>query len=70
MRPEDLGFSDAGLPVTVTDATFLGDRVRRTLRLPDGAILRASGRPGDAGRCVGAETHVGFAAADAVILPA
>ncbi|MCJ2052984.1 ABC transporter ATP-binding protein [Methylobacterium sp. J-070] len=70
VRPEDLAFVDDGLPVVVADATFLGDRVRRTLRLPDGAILRASGRPGDSGVSPGSETRVGFAPDAAVILPA
>ena len=45
---------------------FLG---RRVLRLPDGTALRASGPPGT-GPERGAATRVGFAPADAVILPA
>jgi len=70
VRPEDLVLGADGLPVVVADATFLGDRVRRTLRLPDGSILRASGRPADADAPVGSWTHVGFAPEAAVILPA
>ena len=69
VRPESLILGDDGLPVTVEDETFLGDRVRRVLRLPDGTILRASGPPG-VGPERGATTRVGFAPADAVILPA
>jgi putrescine transport system ATP-binding protein len=69
VRPEDLVVGSAGLPVTIADTVFLGDRLRRTLRLPDGALLRSSGRPGDERDPVGSETRVGFAAADAVILP-
>ena len=70
VRPEDLVLSVEGLPVTVTDTTFLGDRLRSTLRLPDGSTLRASTRPTDAAIPSGAETRVGFAAEAAVILPA
>jgi putrescine transport system ATP-binding protein len=70
VRPEDLVLGADGLPVVVAAATFLGDRVRRTLRLPDGSILRASGRPADADAPVGSRTHVGFAPEAAVILPA
>ncbi|MGH1572154.1 ABC transporter ATP-binding protein [Methylobacterium sp. P31] len=70
VRPEDLVLGSEGLPVTVADATFLGDRLRRTLRLPDGSVLRASGRPTDADPSPGSETYAGFAAAAAVILPA
>ena len=46
VRPESLTFGEQGLPATVEDETFLGDRIRRVLRLPDGTILRASGPPG------------------------
>ncbi len=70
VRPEDLLLGASGLPVTVAEATFLGDRLRRTLRLPDGGILRASGRPADADPPPGSETFAGFAAEVAVILPA
>ncbi|MCJ2133801.1 ABC transporter ATP-binding protein [Methylobacterium sp. J-026] len=70
VRPEDLVFGGTGLPVTVAEATFLGDRLRRTLRLPDGGILRASGRPADADLPPGSQTCAGFAAEAAVILPA
>ncbi|MDP4004724.1 ABC transporter ATP-binding protein [Methylobacterium sp. NEAU K] len=70
VRPENIVLGTEGLPVTVAEATFLGDRLRRTLHLPDGTILRASGRPQDAHQPVGSETRAGFAADDAVILPA
>jgi putrescine transport system ATP-binding protein len=70
VRPEDLVLGTAGLPATVTETTFLGDRVRRTLRLPDGSILRASGRPTDGDGPPGSEAHAGFAAEAAAILPA
>lgn len=69
VRPESLILGAAGLPAIVEDATFLGDRVRRILRLPDGTVLRASGPPG-LGPDSGSVTHIGFAPADAVILPA
>ncbi|MCJ2143061.1 ABC transporter ATP-binding protein [Methylobacterium sp. E-066] len=70
VRPEDLVIGTDGLPVTIADTVFLGDRLRRTLRLPDGTVLRSSGRPGDENDPVGSEIRAGFAAADAVILPA
>jgi putrescine transport system ATP-binding protein len=70
VRPEDLVVGGEGLPVKVADVTFLGDRVRRTLHLPDGTVLRASARPTDADRPAGLETRAGFAAEAAVILPA
>ncbi|SFL59738.1 ABC transporter ATP-binding protein [Methylobacterium pseudosasicola] len=70
VRPENLIVGTEGLPVTIADAVFLGDRLRRTLRLPDGTLLRSSGRPGDERDLVGSETRAGFAAAAAVILPA
>ena len=70
VRPENLIVGTEGLPVTIADATYLGDRLRRTLRLPDGTLLRSSGRPDDAGDPIGTETRACFASADAVILPA
>ena len=70
VRPEDLILGVDGLPAVVADATFLGDRTRRSLRLPDGSILRASGRPGEADTPVGGNTCIGFAPGAAVILPA
>ena len=71
VRPESLVLGAEGLPVTVADATFLGDRLRRTLRLVDGTPLRASGPPGEgAAHPVGTETRAGFTAEDGVILPA
>lgn len=69
VRPESLILGAAGLPAIVEDSTFLGDRLRRILRLPDGTVLRASGPPGS-GPDSGSTTHIGFAPADAVILPA
>ena len=70
VRPEDLILGAEGLPVTIADALFLGDRLRRTLRLPDGTLLRSSGRPGGHTETLGADTRAGFAPRDAVILPA
>lgn len=70
VRPEDLVLGAAGLPVTVIETTFLGDRLRRTLCLPDGSTLRSSGRPTDADVPPGSEIRAGFAAESAAILPA
>ncbi|MEE7460931.1 polyamine ABC transporter ATP-binding protein [Methylobacterium fujisawaense] len=61
VRPEDVVLGAEGLPVVVADAVFLGDRVGRTLRLPDGATLRAS---------PGSDARASFPADVAVILPA
>ncbi|MFC6792913.1 ABC transporter ATP-binding protein [Methylobacterium komagatae] len=69
VRPENLTFGETGLSATVEGETFLGDRVRRLLRLADGTTLRASSSPGS-GPERGAATHIGFAPADAIILPA
>jgi putrescine transport system ATP-binding protein len=69
VRPESLVLGETGLSATVEDTTFLGDRVRRILRLPDGTRLRASGPPA-LGPETGGETRIRFAPADAVILPA
>lgn len=69
VRPESLILGEGSLSAAVEDETFLGDRIRRVLRLPDGTLLRASGPPGT-GPERGATTQVGFAPADAVILPA
>ncbi|MGU3384725.1 ABC transporter ATP-binding protein [Methylobacterium sp. D53M] len=70
VRPEDVVLGAEGLPVVVADAVFLGDRVRRTLRLPDGATLRASGRPAEATAAPGSDARASFPADIAVILPA
>jgi putrescine transport system ATP-binding protein len=71
VRPEDIVLGEAeAMPVTVADVTFLGDRERRTLHLPDGTALRASGRPSGSSHPAGSATWAGFAAGDAVILPA
>ncbi|MGH1589103.1 ABC transporter ATP-binding protein [Methylobacterium phyllosphaerae] len=70
VRPEDLVLGAEGLPVVIADSVFLGDRVRRTLRLPDGTLLRASGRPAETEAAAGSASHAGFAPGAAVILPA
>ncbi|MGU3662722.1 ABC transporter ATP-binding protein [Methylobacterium sp. A49B] len=70
VRPEDLVLGSDGLPVVIADALFLGDRVRRTLRLPDGTALRASGRPDAVDGASGSESRVNFDPQAAVILPA
>ncbi len=69
VRPESLVLGGEGLPATVDDAVFLGDRVRRSLTLPDGTVLRASAAPAG-GLGAGGATSVRFDPADAVILPA
>jgi putrescine transport system ATP-binding protein len=70
VRPADLVLGTEGVPVIVADTTFLGDRLRRTLHLPDGTRLRAISRATEVGVPSGSKTHAGFAADAAVILPA
>ena len=69
VRPENLSLGTEGLPVTVADATFLGDRVRCRLTLPDGTDLRASALPGE-GPAPGVTTFARVDPAAAVILAA
>ena len=47
VRPEHLVLGDQGLPGTLTEETFLGDRIRRVVRLADGTC---SGRRRRRGR--------------------
>ncbi|GEP09649.1 ABC transporter ATP-binding protein [Methylobacterium gnaphalii] len=74
LRPErlQLGTGDNTLSGTLVDAAYLGDRVRRQIRMTDGTMLRASaslpGNPGDAG--IGQSISLGFAPDAAWILPA
>nr|WP_246412700.1 ABC transporter ATP-binding protein [Methylobacterium brachythecii] len=74
LRPERLrlGDGDTILTGTLVDVAFLGDRVRRQIRLADGTVLRAStalpGDPGDLG--IGQPVSLGFAPEAGWILPA
>ena len=70
VRPENLVVGTVGLPVTIADAIFLGERLRQTLRLPDGTLLRSSRPSGDVVHDVGCETRIRFSAEHAMILPA
>ena len=71
LRPERIVLAEQGLAATVTERIFLGGRISRTLRLPDGSALRASGPPeGSEAHPAGAHVHLGFAADAATILPA
>ncbi|TXM88603.1 TOBE domain-containing protein, partial [Methylobacterium sp. WL116] len=47
VRPEDLSLSGEGVPGTLVEETFLGDRTRRVVRLADGTCLRATTAPGE-----------------------
>ena len=74
LRPErvSLGPADAGsLCGTLEEATFLGERVRRRIRMEDGSLIRASA-PAGAGSepAIGERVRLGFAAEAASILPA
>lgn len=74
LRPERIVLRDAsgeGLPGVLTEATFLGERIRRLVRLSDGTMLRASAPATEAaGPAVGEAVRVAFAPRAAAILPA
>ncbi len=70
LRPESLIVGDAGAPGTLAEETFLGDRVRRLVRLADGTCLRATSAPGEGAHVVGDAVSVRFAPDAATILPA
>ncbi|MFD0935268.1 TOBE domain-containing protein, partial [Methylobacterium trifolii] len=71
LRPERIDLVPDGLPATVVDETFLGDRIRRTLRLGDGSLIRISGPAGQGAQMpVGETVGLAFAPETAVILPA
>ena len=64
--------SEATLAGTLVDAVFLGDRVRRRIRMADGSVLRAvSSLPGEAGPSVpGEAVRLRFSPEAAWLLPA
>jgi putrescine transport system ATP-binding protein len=76
LRPERLAIlpddDGAGLAGTVVETTYLGDRLRRRIRMADGSILRASAATGEgvAGPGSGDAVRLGFAPDAAVVLPA
>ena len=76
VRPERLpigsGEGPNRLTGTVTDAAYLGDRVRRRIRMSDGSILRASASLPEAGRApvIGDTVDLAIAPDAAVLLPA
>ncbi|KAB1070569.1 ABC transporter ATP-binding protein [Methylobacterium planeticum] len=73
LRPERIRLADEsgeGLAGRVIEVTFLGDRIRRLIRMEDGTVLRASGPGGGPDWPVGADVRLGFAPASAVVLPA
>ena len=71
LRPERIRLGTEGPAGTVTERLFLGDRMRRVLRMDDGSLIRASGPPGEGeSHPVGAAAGIGFAPEQAVILPA
>ena len=78
IRPEKLGLdpddpSDtACVSGTVVDVAYLGDRIRRHVRMSDGTVLRATAAlSGEArGRALGETVHLAVPADNACILPA
>ena len=70
LRPEDLRIGGEGAPATLIEETFLGDRIRRVLRLADGTLLRATAAPGEGTQTAGDAVAVRFAPDAATILPA
>jgi putrescine transport system ATP-binding protein len=73
VRPERLSLgAAAGLPGTLVEATFLGDRIRSRIAMGDGSVLRASAAlpaPGPV-PAVGAAVTVAIPPDSARILPA
>ncbi|MGU3538409.1 ABC transporter ATP-binding protein [Methylobacterium sp. A54F] len=71
LRPERVRLGEAGLPATVTEATFLGERVRCVVRMGEGTLVRAS-LPAGSGPvpAPGAMVRVGFDPDAATVLPA
>ncbi|GLS59461.1 ABC transporter ATP-binding protein [Methylobacterium haplocladii] len=74
VRPERMRFGagDNALAGTLVDAAYLGDRMRRQVRMADGTVLRASASLPEeaAGPAVGDSISPGFAPEDGWILPA
>ncbi|WP_375463721.1 ABC transporter ATP-binding protein [uncultured Methylobacterium sp.] len=70
VRPEQVVLGTDGLPGILAEETFLGDRIRRVVRLSDGPSIRATAAPGEGAPPVGAATRVRFAPDAATILPA
>jgi putrescine transport system ATP-binding protein len=69
LRPERLTLGDEGLPGTLLDATYLGEKILYRVGLADGRSLRAAGPPGT-GPAVGVPVHLAFAPEAASLLPA
>jgi len=75
VRPERIAPATAGegLSATLVETTFLGERVRRSLRLPDGTLLRTSTPAGAAATGwpePGGSLHLRWPPDAATILPA
>ncbi|WP_245291982.1 ABC transporter ATP-binding protein [Methylobacterium tarhaniae] len=69
LRPERLTLAGEGLPGTLLDATYLGEKILYRVGMADGRSLRAAGAPG-AGPAVGTPVHLAFAPEAASLLPA
>ncbi|WP_245239608.1 ABC transporter ATP-binding protein [Methylobacterium variabile] len=70
LRPERLRLGgEEGLPGTLLDATYLGDKILYRVGMADGRVLRAAGPPG-AGPGVGAPVRLAFAPEAASLLAA
>jgi putrescine transport system ATP-binding protein len=73
LRPERIALADeasAGLSGTVIEATFLGDRIRRQVRMADGSSMRTTMPAGGPDWPVGGRVRLGFRPEAAAILPA
>ncbi|WP_336486866.1 ABC transporter ATP-binding protein [Methylobacterium nigriterrae] len=77
IRPERIALAqgpEAGreeeLAGTITETTFLGERIRRQVRMRDGSLLRVSTPAGGTSWEAGTPVRLGFPPEAAVILPA
>jgi putrescine transport system ATP-binding protein len=73
LRPERITLAAGageGLSGTVVEVTFLGDRIRRQVRMEDGSSMRTTLPAGGPDWPVGSPVRLGFQPEAAVILPA
>ncbi|SEO36817.1 putrescine transport system ATP-binding protein [Methylobacterium sp. ap11] len=68
LRPERLALAAEGLPGTLLDTIYLGDRIVCRVGMADGRVLRAALPPG-AGPAPGAAVRLAFAPEAASLLP-
>jgi putrescine transport system ATP-binding protein len=74
LRPDSLAILPAGetsgVPGTIEETTYLGDRLRYRLRMADGSVLRVTVALPTEERDAGTQVRLGFAPEAASVLPA